>query len=479
MKLLNKAVFAVFAGLALSAVQVQAAPAAGKAKNVILMISDGAGINTWRAASYYRHGALGKEVYDKFPVQLFVSTHPLNTSKQPTFSNRNAVRFDSKKLWDNKRSDAQYKGEKASYPSRFAGYHYAQNDFTDSAAAATALATGMKTYNNAIGWSNNDKPLKNIGEYVANSGKTLGVLTSVQWSHATPAGFLSHNRSRNNYAEIAKEAVESERADVIMGAGHPKFDKNGLPTAAGDDKAYQYVGGKETWDKLAAGKTPYKLIESKQDFINLANGKLDLGGKTKILGTAQNHTTLQFDRNGNAAGGQLANQPDLTMTKGALNVVSRNPKGFFLMVEGGAVDWAAHANNLPQLVEEQIDFNRAVEAAVDWVEKNSPWNDTLIMVTTDHGNGFLQGTDSERNFYSPIVNQGAGRLPLARWHTDNHTLEPVPVYAQGAGAEYLLAAARPEPKLGTYFNVPRPAQKFVDNTHIFRTVMHALGLRRH
>lgn len=74
---------------------------------------------------------------------------------------------------------------------------------------------------------------------------------------------------------------------------------------------------------------------------------------------------------------------------------------------------------------------------------------------------------------------GAGGLPLARWHTDNHTLEPVPVYAQGAGAEYLLAAAKPEPKLGTYFNVPRPAQKFVDNTHIFRTAMHALGLRRH
>lgn len=103
----------------------------------------------------------------------------------------------------------------------------------------------MKTYNNAIGWSNNDKPLKNIGEYVAQSGKALGVLTSVQWSHATPAGFLPHNRSRNNYAEIAREAVESGRADVIMGAGHPRFDKNGCPAEAKDDKAYQYVGGKK------------------------------------------------------------------------------------------------------------------------------------------------------------------------------------------------------------------------------------------
>lgn len=116
MKLLNKAVFAVFAGLTLSAAQVQAAPA-GKAKNVILknvilMISDGAGINTWRAASYYRHGALGKEVYDTFKVQLFASTHPLNTSKQPTFSNRNAVSFDSAKLWENSRSEAAFKGER-------------------------------------------------------------------------------------------------------------------------------------------------------------------------------------------------------------------------------------------------------------------------------------------------------------------------------------------------------------------------------
>lgn len=188
----------------------------------------------------------------------------------------------------------------------------------------------------------------------------------MQWSHARPAGFLSHNVNRNNYAEIAKEAVTSGKASVIMGTGHPYFDKNGKAVQPKDEKDFRYVGGKETWDNLVAGKTDYTLIDSKEDFITLAEGKLDFKGKTKVLGTAQNNATLQFNRSGVSAGNLLENQPDLaTMTLGALNVVSKNNKGFFLMVEGGAVDWAAHANNLPRIVEEQIDFNLAVEAAVN------------------------------------------------------------------------------------------------------------------
>ena len=85
------------------------------AKNVILLISDGAGMETWNAASYYRHGALGHEVYDKFDVQLFSSTHPLNTSTKPTKNTENSVKFDSSKLWDNQKSDKIYKSKLSSY----------------------------------------------------------------------------------------------------------------------------------------------------------------------------------------------------------------------------------------------------------------------------------------------------------------------------------------------------------------------------
>ncbi len=88
------------------------------AKNVILLISDGAGMQTWNAASYYRHGALGREVYDKFDVKLFASTYPLNTSTTPTKTTENSVKFDPAKLWDAQKSDKTYKGSLGSY----AGY---------------------------------------------------------------------------------------------------------------------------------------------------------------------------------------------------------------------------------------------------------------------------------------------------------------------------------------------------------------------
>ena len=416
------------------------------AKNVILLISDGAGMQTWNAASYYRHGVLGREVYDKFDIKLFASTHPLNTSTTPTKSNQNSITFNSEKLWQTEKSDSLFKGNLGNYKGYFTGYDYARADYTDSAAAATALASGYKTYNNAINWSNDDSKMKHIGEYVVESGRALGVISSVQWSHATPAGFLAHNPNRNNYKEIAKEAIDSGLATVIMGAGHPYYDNDGKSITPKDDKAFRFVGGKETWDKLTSGQSDYKLIEKKEEFQALAENKLNLGDKAKLVGTVQNRATLQFSRTGQAGGNLLNNQPDLaTMTKGALNVISQNPKGFFLMVEGGAVDWAAHANNLPRLIEEQIDFNLAVEAAVDWVEKNSSWDETLVIVTTDHGNGLLHGPDSNTNPYSEIINQGAGALPLVRWHTDTHTRELVPVFAKGNGAKFFNSVALEEP----------------------------------
>ncbi|AWW33603.1 alkaline phosphatase [Mannheimia varigena] len=448
-----------------------------KAKNVILLISDGAGMQTWNAASYYRHGTLGKEVYDKFEVKLFASTHSLNTSKQATKTADGTIKFDSAKLWGNHKSSNIFKGGLGNYDGYFDGYEYARTDATDSAAAATALASGYKTYNNAINWSNDDERLKHIGEYIVESGRSLGVVSSVQWSHATPAGFLAHNPSRNNYAEIGKEIVDSGLATVVMGAGHPYFDENGKSIEPKDDKAFHFVGGKETWEKLISGQTDYHFIEKKEDFIALAEKRLDLGSKSKVLGTTQTASTLQFSRKGQSSGNLLDNQPDLpTMTKGALNLVSQNPNGFFLMVEGGAVDWAAHANNLPRIIEEQIDFNLAVEAVVEWVEKNSSWEETLVIVTTDHGNGLLAGPDSDMNPYSPIINQGAGALPLVRWHTDNHTRELVPVYAKGVGADFFHSVARKEPNLGRVYKAEENSRKYIDNTQIFDAATNALGI---
>ncbi|MFC0219591.1 alkaline phosphatase [Pseudochelatococcus lubricantis] len=469
-------------GLCLASAMVAPALAQGtqakgpQAKNVIVMITDGAGIETWRAASFFRHGALGHEVYDDFDVKVFASTYPLNTSNTPTNTREGAVTFNPEKLWDNTKVDSVFEGNLGSFPGFFAGYDYARADFTDSAAAATALASGTKTYNNAINWSNTGEKLKHIGEYAVGSGRSLGVISSVEWSHATPAGFLAHNVSRNDYVGIAKEIVDSGLATVVLGSGHPYYKGDGTHVENPDDKAFRFVGGKDTWERLTGGTTDYAHIETRADFEALAEGKLDLKGKSKVIGTAQNIQTLQFNRPGVTAGNLLENTPDLTtMTRGALNMLEKNDKGFFLMVEGGAVDWAAHANNLPRLIEEQIDFNDAVKAVADWVENKSSWDETLVIVTTDHGNGLLQGPDSNVNAYSPIISQGAGALPLVRWNTDNHTRELVPLYAHGVGAGYFVKAAKKDAGLAAY-NVPEENRVYVDNTDVFRAAANAFGI---
>lgn len=472
MKLLNTLAVALLAASALVAPSVaQDSPA----RNVILLITDGAGIETFRAASYFRHGALGHEAYDAFDVQVFSATHPLNTSNVPTHTDEGAVTFDPAELWNDVPVETVYRGNLGDYPGYFAGYDYARADFTDSAAAATALASGVKTYNNAINWSNTGEQIRHIGEYVVESGRALGVVTSVEWTHATPAGFLAHNVSRNDYSALANEAIESGLATVIFGTGHPHYDGAGRFIETPNENNYRYVGGRETWERLVAGETDYAFIETRADFEALAAGTLDLP-RDKVIGTVQNIQTLQFNRPGVTAGNLLENTPDLaTLTMAALNVLETNENGFFLMVEGGAVDWAAHANNLPRIIEEQVDFNLAVEAVVDWVEANSSWDDTLVIVTTDHGNGLLQGPDSDRVAYSPIINQGAGALPLVRWNSDTHTRELVPLYAQGAGADFFLEIGQREPGLAIY-GVGPDSQVWVDNTDVFRASLNAFGI---
>ena len=103
------------------------------------------------------------------------------------------------------------------------------------------------------------------------------------------------------------------------------------------------------------------------------------------------------------------------------------------------MDWMAHANNTGRIIEEQIDFNHAVQAAVDWVEAHSNWRETLIVVATDHGNGLPLGPESDRVPFQPVQNRGAGVLPGVLWHHGNHTRENTLLWAHGAGAQTLYA----------------------------------------
>ena len=443
------------------------------AKNVILLVSDGASPGTWDAASYYQHGELGEQVYDGFSTKGYMSTYPLTTSSTPTNTTEGELGYDPTQVWN----AAPAEGSFGNYPAAFEGYEYLRTGITDSAAAGTALATGAKTYNNAISYDNFGQPLMNIGDYAVESGRALGVVTSVQWSHATPASFAAHNASRNDYEGISKEMIESGKASVIMGAGHPFYDADGefrIPTSADD---YRYVGGAETFAEVLSGNTDYTFIDSEAQFEALANGTFSFEEGDKILGTFRNGSTLQQGRDGTGMGNQLVNMPELsTMAEGALNVLNQDEDGFFLMVESGAVDWAAHANDTGRIIEEQISFNETVASVVDWVETNSSWDETLVIVTTDHGNGLLLGPDAVTVAFQPVQNNGQGEMPGVSWHTGNHTNELVPIWAEGPGSELLAAAAtKVDPGLANY-EFRGLGNNYLDNTDVFHAMMGAMGL---
>jgi alkaline phosphatase len=154
------------------------------------------------------------------------------------------------------------------------------------------------------------------------------------------------------------------------------------------------------------------------------------------------------------------------MTKGALNVLGKNPKGFYVMIEGGAVDWAGHANQPGRIIEEMIGFNAAVQAAQDWVNRNSSWDETLIIITSDHETGLLLGLNSDRMVFDPVINRGAGRMPGMYFNSGGHSNLLVPIRARGPGAELFEKYVKGhDPVHGRY----------VDNTTIFEVAKTAMG----
>jgi alkaline phosphatase len=411
-------------------------------KNVILMISDGQGYNTVGATDYWTATI---PVYETFSMHYGVSTFSAGKIGSPPIP---AIGYDPSQAWSN------------------FNYVITPNSATDSASAATALATGIKVYDGQLNISTTGIQLKTITEIARDLSKSSGVVTTVMWSHATPAGMFAHNTSRNNYSLIANEMLGgTSPLSVIMGAGNPEFDDNGLPAA----NSTQYLGGDITWGQLTSRTHPqgWSLIQTKQEFEDLANNSTPT--VTKVVGTLQAFSTTQQSRTLAVKGAEPTNPsgvafntnvPSLaTMSKGALNVLNRNPKGFFVMIEGGAVDWANHANNLGRMIEEQMDFNSAVQTVVDWVNANSNWNDTLLVVTADHETGFLWGP--VKGTFNEVVNYGKGVLPGAAYNYSGHSNSLVPVYAIGAGSQLLAGYAnRKDPVRGHY----------LDNTEIFRVM---------
>jgi alkaline phosphatase len=344
-------------------------------------------------------------------------------------------------------------------------FEYVTKGKTDSAAAATAMACGVKTYDGAIGVDASKTPVENLIERCEKLGKATGVVTSVQWSHATPAGFVAHNPDRGNYEKISAQMIASG-VEVIMGAGHPFYDDQGKPA---DELKYKYIG-RQTWQALTEGtaasdaeadgtEDPWTLIQTKNQFKALMTGDTP----KKVCGTAQVRGTLQQKRAGPENGApyqvdSIDSVPTLRqMTQTAINVLDEDADGFFLMIEGGAVDWATHDNQAGRMIEEMIAFNSAVEGVINWIEKYSSWDKTLLVITSDHETGYVTGPQSGPTetgpVWKPLANRGRGKLPALEWHGDSHTNSLVPFYAKGCGADlYEKAATKTDPVRGRYIN---------------------------
>ena len=270
----------------------------------------------------------------------------------------------------------------------FSKTYSSDNYITDSGAGGTALSSGVKTYNGAIGVDQDKKPISSIRELAEKKGLKTGLVSTSAITHATPASFIAHASARSSYEDIAAAFLNTE-IDVFIGGGVKNFEerKDGRNLS------------KELKDK------GYQVLYDINDIQKVKSGKL--AGLT-----APEHNKPMPAR------GEML----VPATQTAINLLSQGSKGFFLMVEGSEIDFIAHENKTPGVVLETLDFDRAIGAALKFAALNG---ETLIIVTADHETGgmTLNGGDYK-----------SGKV-ISKYTTGGHTGIAVPVFAFGPGAE--------------------------------------------
>jgi alkaline phosphatase len=316
-------------------------PEAKRPRNVILMIGDGMGLSEVSATYYFGEG---EPAFSRFP---YIGLARTSSGSDPV---------------------------------------------TQSPAAATALATGYKTYNMAVGMDMDTIPRKNFVEIVSEKGFMTGVIATSSITDATPAGFYAHEPERYMQYEIAMDLLRSE-IDFFAGGGIKYFvDTTGIDHFKENSVEINFTKLKKIKDPepgrrygflLGADRMP-TMLEGRKDFLREA-------------------------------------------TLVAIDYLSTGDKGFFLMVEGSQIDWAGHGNQAKYLIAEMNDFNQVVGSVLDFAEHDG---ETLVIVTADHETGgFALGADGRNGYnadYSTINPNFA---------TTNHTATLVPVFAFGPGAE--------------------------------------------
>ncbi len=428
--------------------------------------------------------------------------------------------------------------------------NYIKYSYPDSANTATTLYTGVKSYNNAIGVDIQEKALETILKTAANQGKSTGLVTSVPIDHATPGAAAANVNRRSKYDvnspktspldNILQQELRIYQPTVLLGGGHPLSNiKQPLPSgvepdftyisdqtyqtlkAKPNDNIYGYTfleRGDQAASKLSAIATQLNPNRG-QRLLGLfgaqgQNGNLPVSSATSDYSTtgldmfkvhstqglkpdtdrplAAGQTTQQFIRQERAANPTLQD-----LTTAALTVLGKNPQGFWLMVEGGDIDWAAHDNNMDNLIGTVQDFDRAVGTVMQWIEKHGGWQQNQLIVTADHDHYLTLKADfpaqlrrhGAKGLTAINDSAGAGHYwgaePVARpdsqgktvaetgkYGWGNHTNRPVPVYYQGFAAGVLdKSIGRGFKSYG--FDIPG-IPGLIDQVHIYQSQLAAV-----
>lgn len=279
----------------------------------------------------------------------------------------------------------------------------ADNLITDSGAGGTALACGVKTYNGAIGVNSDTVQVPSILEKAALKGLSTGIVVTCALTHATPASFYAHKPSRELYDEIATDFY-GKNITVAIGGGYGNFSVEKL-----ENEGYKVFTNPTNLSKIKSDK-----------FVAFYN------------------KSFHPPRVSNGRGDYLA-----VGTEKALEVLSSNPKGFFMMVEGSQIDWGGHENNTEYIVSETIDFDEALLRVLNFAAADG---NTLVIVTADHETGGMSILNDNKN----------PNLLNAPYSTQNHSGILVPVMAWGPGAAFFSG--------------------FMDNTDIAKKIATLLNL---
>ena len=297
-----------------------------------------------------------------------------------------------------------YKNESVNY-SRFNDIglietYSSDNYITDSAASATAFATGEKTYNGAIGVSEDFKPVNNLIELASLKGVKTGLVSTSSITHATPASFFAHTISRDFEDEIAMQLSKSE-VDYFAGGGmnffkNRKDNINVIDTLKSNGFSVK-LNRLDSFD--------YIKSNNKQCFILAADGMPKISeGRGSFL-------------------------KDATML--GVNFLSKKNKPFFMMSEGSQIDWGGHDNDFNYLITELIDFDEMIGAVLDYAEKD---RETLVIVTSDHETGgFSLSGKNFVNMDNELYQDYSEIEPS--FSTGGHTATLIPVFAYGPGSE--------------------------------------------